>query len=79
MMDRPSSRFFWIISGNRFILKIMAEEKSIPLEDLIGNPDQEPEPGYDEWFRAKVEKTLAAKKRGEMKYYTLEEIEQKFC
>jgi len=57
--------------------EIMAEEKDIPIEDMIGNPDQETEPGYDEWFREKVEKSLANSAAG-AKTYTLDEITAEF-
>lgn len=56
----------------------MSEAKDIPLEEIIGRPDDPPAAGHDEWFRKKVQETLDKKKRGEASYTPWEVVRKKF-
>ncbi len=56
----------------------MSETKVIPIEDLIGRPDDPVEQGHDAWFRTQVEEALAKVKRGEAKFTPWEVVRKKF-
>src|ERR1035441_1633281 len=63
----PPAEFHWLIEE---LLAKANEEAFAALQEEVG----EPEPGYDEWFRAGVEEALADKSPGVPHEQVMQEI-----
>jgi len=63
----PPSEFHWLVEE---LLAQANGEAFVALQEKVG----EPEPGYDEWFRAEVEEALADKSPGIPHEQVMQEI-----